>query len=180
MNLSSFPILHTERLELRQLIHDDSPDLFALRSDESVNRYLDRPRARSMEDAVKFIERINTSIATDGVLYWGIALKDHRKIIGTVCLWNFSEDKTSAEVGFELSPGRQGQGIMAEALSSVIRHAFEEMKLGFLDAVVSKQNERSLGLLNRMGFQRLEPSIATAYDEELLTLHFVYRLHNPE
>ncbi|RZK12463.1 MAG: N-acetyltransferase, partial [Flavobacterium sp.] len=41
-NSTSFPILTTERLTIRQLSIDDQHDIFALRSDTEINKYLDR------------------------------------------------------------------------------------------------------------------------------------------
>ena len=39
-NFTPFPILATERLTLRQLSIDDQQNIFALRSDKEINKYL--------------------------------------------------------------------------------------------------------------------------------------------
>ena len=47
-----FPILTTERLTLRQLSIDDQQNIFALRSDIEINKYLDRQVSKTIEDAI--------------------------------------------------------------------------------------------------------------------------------
>ena len=54
-----FPTLKTERLLLRQLIIDDETAIFALRSDNEINKYLGRKSANTMADARNFIKNIN-------------------------------------------------------------------------------------------------------------------------
>ena len=47
--LTPFPILKTDRLILRQLVNTDDKEIFALRSDDNVNRYLDRSQANQLK-----------------------------------------------------------------------------------------------------------------------------------
>ena len=56
---------------------------------------------------------------------WGIVLKNESKIIGSICLWNFSTDKKEAEVGYDLHPKNHRQGIMNEALGRVLSIRFQ-------------------------------------------------------
>jgi len=49
-----FPELVSERLLLRSLQPTDANEIFALRSDEKVNQYIDRQRAKTIEDAGQF------------------------------------------------------------------------------------------------------------------------------
>jgi ribosomal-protein-alanine N-acetyltransferase len=58
-SFTPFPVLKTERLTLRQLISSDDKEIFALRSDDNVNKYLDRKPSKSLEDAKNFIRTIN-------------------------------------------------------------------------------------------------------------------------
>src|SRR6516164_5567094 len=120
----SFPELQSIRLKLRSLEDKDLTALYALRSNEQVNRYLDRPPARSVEDAQAFISKIRDAIAGNQSFYWAITLKDQPGLIGTICIWNLSADRKSAELGYELHPDYQGKGYMDEAIKEVIGFAF--------------------------------------------------------
>ena len=57
-----FPILTTERLTLRQLEINDEQEIFTLRSDNEINKYLGRQVANTIDDARNFINRINENI----------------------------------------------------------------------------------------------------------------------
>src|SRR5215813_13703815 len=71
----SFPELQSTRLKLRSLEDTDLTAVYALRSNQQVNRYLDRPPARSVEDAQAFISKIRDGIAGNQSFYWAITLK---------------------------------------------------------------------------------------------------------
>ena len=47
--------LFTERLILRELIDSDAADLFAIRSSEEVNRYIERPAYQDISESENYI-----------------------------------------------------------------------------------------------------------------------------
>lgn len=153
-NFSPFPILQTERLILRKLSLDDAEEIFFLRSDVEVNRYLDRTKAIDLDDALAFINKVNIGIANDKWMYWAVCFKNNPKLIGTVCLWNLNEVENKAEVGYELIPEYQGKGIAGEALSAVIEFGFNILQPGKIEAYTHKQNLASIKLLNKLNFVR--------------------------
>lgn len=153
-NFSPFPVLQTERLVLRQLTMQDEKEIFLLRSDENVNKYIDRPPAVSLEDAQKFIEKINRGIAGNESLFWAIHFKNDAQLIGTICCWNFCKEEERAEIGYELLPFFQGKGIMQEAVSAVIQFGFQTMQLQSVEAWLKPQNLRSVNVLERNEFKR--------------------------
>jgi ribosomal-protein-alanine N-acetyltransferase len=153
-SFSPFPQLTTERLLLRQLVLEDADEIFLLRSDPVVNKHLNRPKAVSIDDATAFIERINTYVVNNQSVFWGISFKDKNKLIGTICLWNFSEEENKAEVGYELLPQYHGRGIMQEAFSKVMEYAFQTLHLSSIEAWTVLQNENSVKILERNGFKR--------------------------
>ena len=68
-----FPVLQTERLTLRQLSVNDHKEIFALRSDKQVNKYIDRNPCNTMEDAKKFIDEIAEVVKQNEGIYWAIS-----------------------------------------------------------------------------------------------------------
>jgi ribosomal-protein-alanine N-acetyltransferase len=147
----TFPNLSTERLELRQLLTSDAAEVFRLRSDAQVNRYIDRPKANSIEDAREFINKILHS-PSDQSVYWAISLRREQKLIGAICVWNISKEDSRAEIGYELLPDYHGQGIMQEAMTAVIDHGFRNMGLRSIVAVLHPENIKSVKLLERNNF----------------------------
>jgi [ribosomal protein S5]-alanine N-acetyltransferase len=154
LNFTPFPTLTTERLTLRQLTDEDDKEIFFLRSDKTVNQYITRPIPSGMDDARAFIQKINNAIAQNNSIYWAICLHDKPILVGTICLWNFSDDNSIAELGYELIPASQGQGIMNEALKRIIIYAFETLKIEKLEAFTHKDNISSTQLLVKNNFKR--------------------------
>lgn len=118
------PVLRTARLALRTLTPADKAAIFQLRTDSRVNTYLDRPVQTNPEEATAFIHKVMDGTAGGKSYYWVITIAETGKLIGTICIWNMSEDRLQAEIGYELLPEEQGKGIMREALKAVIDFAF--------------------------------------------------------
>jgi ribosomal-protein-alanine N-acetyltransferase len=154
INFSPFPILQTERLILRRLSLDDAEEIFFLRSDETVNKYIDRPRATSIEDAYNFINKTNHSIENNELIDWAIAFKNNSRLIGSICLWNIFKEESKAEIGYELLPDFQGKGIAQEAIFTVLDYGFNIMLLNKIEAYTHKENSSSIKLLEKFGFVR--------------------------
>ena len=119
-SLTPFPELITSRLLLRQLTDEDVKFIYQLRSNEDVNKFIGRPLAVSVQDALGFIKLINDNISKYKSLYWLIILKSENKPAGTITLWQFSVEENSAEIGYKLLPQYQGKGIMHEAVKKII------------------------------------------------------------
>ena len=152
LNFTPFPTLHTERLTLRQMSDEDAKEIFELRSDEQVNKFLDRPKATSIEDARAFIEKINRAIENNESIMWGIVFKNQPTLMGTICLWNISAQNSSAEIGYELIPAFQGKGIIQEVFPTVIAFGFDTMQLKIIEANTIADNERSIRVLEKNNF----------------------------
>jgi ribosomal-protein-alanine N-acetyltransferase len=147
INFTPFPLLKTERLQLRQLKKADVTTILFLRSDAEVNKFIKKPTPESIDDAQAFIVKINNGIEENEWIYWCITLKDNPNVIGTICLWHFSEDKTIAEVGYALHPDYQQKGIMNEALNSVLKFGFNTLNLNEIEAFTHRNNAASKKLL---------------------------------
>lgn len=154
MQQRSLPSLTTERLILRQLQLTDDKAIFALRSNEQVNQFIQRPLSKNINDARDFITAINEGSENSEWLYWAMVLKTTQQLIGTICLWHFSPDGTIAEIGYELHPDFQGSGLMNEALQKIIDYGFAVLQLKIIEAYTQPDNERSVRLLEKNNFLR--------------------------
>jgi ribosomal-protein-alanine N-acetyltransferase len=151
-NFTPFPILTTEKLTLRQLSIEDKQHIFALRSDKEINKYLDREPSKTIDDAINFIKKINDNIKNNTSLYWVISLTSTKTFVGTICLFDFSNEKNSCEIGYELMTKFQGQGLMKEAIHAVIDYVFQTLKLKKILAFTHYENLNSISLLLKLNF----------------------------
>jgi [ribosomal protein S5]-alanine N-acetyltransferase len=150
--IATFPILTTERLTLRQLSIDDHLAIYDLRSDPNSNKFLDRPLCKTTDEAKNFINKVNDNIEKGGAYYWAITLTDTQQLVGTICLFDFSIENKSFEIGYELLTKFQGQGIMQEAAQTVIDFVFHTLKYKKILAFTHNDNQQSTHLLLKLNF----------------------------
>lgn len=131
----------------------DSPAIFRLRADPEVAVYLNRKLQTEVEEAEAFIAKLTGGFDEGKWYYWLVKSKEEGTFLGTICLWNFSEDRFSAEVGYELLPEHQGKGYAREALAAILEYGFISLGLTRIDGIVEEGNERSKALLDRFGFK---------------------------
>ena len=166
------PCLTTERLTLRQLQFTDDKAIFALRNNEQVNAFIQRPLLNSITDAHHFIIAINKGIENEEWLYWALILKSNQRLIGTICLWHFSHDNSMAEIGYELHPDGQGAGLMNEAMQTVIDYALNTLQLQTIEAYTQPGNTKSIRLLEKNNFSYNLASKDSHLNREI---HFVLK-----
>lgn len=104
--------------------------------------------ANTIDEAGNFIN----SIIRSGALYWAITLSDKNILVGTICLFEFSDENYKCEIGYELLTNYQGQGIMKEAIQEVIAYAFNTIKIKKIEAFMHRDNLRSIKLLQKCSF----------------------------
>ena len=154
VNFNPFPTLTTERLVLRQARLDDANEIFFLRSDPQVMKYLDKAPAQSLDEAVQFVQLLTESVNNNTAVYWAITLKGSHKMIGNIAIWRIVKEHYRAEIGYTLYPEHHGNRIMSEAMTAVIDYAFNTMKLHSIEANINPENTASQKLLERHGFVR--------------------------
>jgi ribosomal-protein-alanine N-acetyltransferase len=147
------PLINTERLTLRQMVLEDCPQVYALRSDKETSQLLGRKKAVSIEDATAFINKIQVGIEENKWLFWAIGEAKSNLFMGSICLWNFSKDRKTAEIGYELLSEFRGKGFMQEAITAIVIFGFETLHLDCIEAVVHEKNEKSIRLLKHFNFQ---------------------------
>lgn len=151
---TELPTFHTPRLTLRPLSESDAADLFAVFSDPAVVRYWDGRLMTTLQDATRYIAEIRQHFRRRELFQWGVAARTDNRVIGTCTLVNHSPVHERAEIGFAISHERWAQGLGSEAVRALVTFAFDSLLLHRLEADVDPRNERSLRLLDRLGFQR--------------------------
>jgi ribosomal-protein-alanine N-acetyltransferase len=152
LDLSTFPILRTERLLLRELRTGDAEVIFALRSDPEVMRYVSRPLAASITEADEFIRNAHEGRANNDAVVWGITLHGDDRLIGTVAFWRVMKEHHRAEIGYTLLPAHWGKGIVSEALAAILDHGFGVLKFHSVEANTDPDNSASRRVLEKAGF----------------------------
>jgi [ribosomal protein S5]-alanine N-acetyltransferase len=153
LDFSTFPVLETDRLVLRRLSLEDAPVIYQLRSDVEVAALTGKTPFVHINEAVAYINKIDSLINNDESIYWVASYKGDNAMIGAVCLWNFDIQNETVELGYELLPEFQGKGIMVEIITRVLPYAFEVMGVKTIVAFPSSDNPPSVKLLEKLGFE---------------------------
>lgn len=173
-----FSRLETDRLLLRKLRVEDAEELFYMRSHPQMNQFVDQILDTSIEQTIKYIDKMNVGITDSRWLIWGIAEKTTDKVIGTISLWNFKDFPFSCELGYGITPHKQRQGYIFEAIEKVKAFAFNALQVDFIEAFTDDQNIPSIELLKKSGFQYIETIDEIGFHKNRIFHMQIYSLKN--
>jgi ribosomal-protein-alanine N-acetyltransferase len=149
---TQFPVLTTPRLVLREMRLDDAEAYFTIRSNAEVLRYFGSEPHQSVDETRAYIRRVQAWYAQRDSLRWALTRAGDDRLVGTCCLFHFDDGYHRAEIGYDLHPDFWGQGIMTEGVAAILTYAFTVMGLHRIEANIDIANERSKGLLLKLGF----------------------------
>jgi ribosomal-protein-alanine N-acetyltransferase len=141
---------------LRPVSEADTDLVFNLRSHPLVNGPIERIPLTNRAEAVDFIRKLVPDLRNQNLYYWVMINLAEQESMGIICMWNFSADRSKAEVGYELLPQYWGHGYMHEALEAVIHFAFKQAGFSVLEAWANIGNIASVRVLTQVGFFPVE------------------------
>ena len=148
--------LLTERLVLRSLQPRDAGSLAAQANNLNVSQYLLLVKyPYNLRDARTFIAscRKKAQKRAGEEYNFGIQQKGKPGIIGMISLSKIDRSQGTAEIGYWLGELFWRQGIMSEALKSILDFAFLTKKLRRIDIAAFVENAASNALIRKMGFR---------------------------
>jgi ribosomal-protein-alanine N-acetyltransferase len=149
-------VLTTARLRLRQFTGHDAAFLVALLNDPDFLRYIGDRGVRSETDALGYLAAGPlASYAQHGFGLWCCERLDTGQPIG-MCGVLRRETLPHPDVGYAMLPEARGHGYAREAVLGVLNFARDILCLTHVVAIVSPANERSLHLLDTLGYEREE------------------------
>lgn len=151
-----FPVLHTGRLTLRDPQMSDSQMLLSMYADPIVMRYTGRYPFTNLEMASEWLKRLQDGFREGKSLRWVITPADSEEYMGDIGYHQWDPGKSSCEIGYRLSRVYWGKGLMSEALRAVLAYGFKTLALQTVDALIDEQNNRSIRLMERNGFEHVE------------------------
>jgi len=149
-----FPILHTDRLVLRELTVNDAQAILNCFSNSDVLRHYGQNPLTSLDQVRQIINNFSTNYDEKRGIKWGIELKGQAGIIGTIGFQEWSTEHKRAEISYALFPESWGKGYALEAVNKVISFGFQEMELVRIGAIVFTENDASNKLLIKAGFEK--------------------------
>jgi len=150
----AFPEFESERLQFRKILLSDAKNLFHIRSNDDVMRFMDVIRFESISDAEKLINSVEEAYRKQEGITWAIIERHSNSFIGYFGFWRMIPEHCRAEIGYALKREYWGKGYMHETIDKIVRFGFNEMKLHSIEANVNPANERSKKVLVKIGFKK--------------------------
>ncbi|MBO0992805.1 GNAT family N-acetyltransferase [Bacillus sp. SD088] len=149
--LAELPTLETERLVLRKIRTEDLGDMHIYGSNDEVSKHVSWNTHQSLSDTKAFLDNILEQYKKNKIAFWGIELKENRKLVGTINYVTISLKHKKAEIGYILSQEFWGKGIMTEATKEIIKFGFEKMNLVRIEAKCIVENTGSQRVMEKAG-----------------------------
>ena len=147
-------MIRTERLLLRRWLDADRAPFAEMNGDPAVREHFQGTMTADESDA--FIERIEAHWDEHGWGLWAVEVPGIAPFIGFVGLWpaDYVTGAPMVEVGWRLARDHWGRGYASEAAREALRFGFEQVGLAEIVSFTVPQNERSTGVMERIGLIR--------------------------
>jgi len=153
VSFKPFPVLETTRLILREPNLSDTQAIFKNYSDADIAKWFFNEPYSDPEQAEALILTFRKKHNDASGLTWALVLKTENDLIGSISLDNLKIGE-SADLEFDLAKKYWGKGLMSEALKAVFEYSFNRLHLQQIRALTYQNNERTVTLLTRLGFNR--------------------------
>lgn len=162
-------IIETDRLILRKWKIEDLDDFYEYACVPGVGEMAGWPHHESKEVSKKILEHFISGNKTFAIVY-----KENNKVIGSLGIELYKlADKLSEfdgyygrEIGYVLSKGYWGKGLMPEAVKAVIEYLFKNLNYDFLLCSYFDKNNRSKRVQEKCGFKPYRKAVFDGVNDE--------------
>jgi len=150
--LEELPTIECERLLLRGMVMADAEALLTIFSDSERLHFWGHGPLSDLTAAQRYVQSQWRGVHAGARFQWGIEV--NRELVGCCALASLDPHHLSASLNYVLSPLAGGQGFAREAAAGVLSFGFSVMGLKRIEADTDPRHERSIAVLNALGFQR--------------------------
>lgn len=142
--------IKTERLTLRRFRPEDAKDMYNnWAKDERVCKFLTWDPHESEEATKQLLSVWCKDYEKPDWYQWAITYKGNP--VGSIAVVKFSENDSSAEIGYCIGHDYWGKGIMTESAKAVIRFLFEEVGVNRITICHAVKNPASGRVAQKCG-----------------------------
>lgn len=147
------PVFETDRLILRKLLLSDARDYFEFASSPIVTEQTTWERHVTIDDSIKYLEKIMQRYEKAEEFHWGIVFKSTGKLIGRTGLIRIDPIHSKAELGYVVSNQYWNQGIATEATKPILSYGFHELGINRIEARCNYNNVGSYRVMEKLGME---------------------------
>ena len=154
------PTLRTARLLMQPFQAADVDVLHALWTDADVRRHLWDDEVISRDRARSTVEAVIDCAAAAGIGMWTLREAGVPDVVIGFSGLRYLRADGEVELLYGLLPRFWRRGLATEASAAVLRYVFAELRLSRVFAGADQGNERSFGVMQRLGMTRVPDGIA--------------------
>ena len=150
-------VIHTPRLTLCQLSHDDCDFIVQLVNEPAFLEHIGDRKVFDRQSAINYLDNgPMASYQAEGFGLLKVSIAHTGQAIG-VCGLVFRDYLPFPDLGFAMLESKNRQGFGYESSIAILAYARQELNLSTICAITSLSNGPSIALLKRLGF--LAPAI---------------------
>ena len=148
--------IRTERLMLRRFRMEDAEEVYKnYGSDPEVGKYIAYRPCKTIESSIAFVS-IHEIQYLEVPDFYGWAVDLNGEVVGSVGLFHINKEEGSCEIGMSLGSKWWNNGYMTEAVSALIKFAFEEMEAKRVYGSHHIDNKASGRVMQKCGMKFVE------------------------
>ena len=147
-------ILTTERCVIRETIEEDVDSFYQIYAEPEITEHMEDLYADRDEEIAYIRDYKEKVYGFYGYGMWTVLTKEGT-IIGRAGI-SWREGFDLPELGFVIGVPWQRQGYAYEVCSAILTYAQEELGLTRIQALVMSENDKSVALCRKLGFQHIE------------------------
>jgi RimJ/RimL family protein N-acetyltransferase len=144
------PVLTGEHCALRELQHEDAPQLVSILTAPDVARFMSPPPT-TVERFARFIEWSRREREAGQYVAFALVPHAQRAPVGLLQLRQLEPEFRTAEWGAAMSPQYWGAGLFLDAARLLLDFAFTDLGVHRLEARAALANARSQAAMRKLG-----------------------------
>ena len=150
------PVFDSDRLHIELLTTNDASFLYELMNTPKWLEFIGDRNIKSIADAEGYIEKsIISTYQNHGFGLYKLTLKTSGNTVG-VCGLLQRDYLESPDLGFAMLPQFEGKGYTTEASRATMEYAKQNLSIKAIMAITVPSNKASIGVLQKLGFQKHE------------------------
>lgn len=168
---------HLTKCKLRPWHQSDAEDLPKHANNKNIADCLRDgfPHPYTLNDARNWLKN---NLTNKNLL---LAIEVNNEAVGGIgIIYQDDVYRRAAEIGYWLSEKYWGQGIMTEAIKTLVQHTFNNTDIVRIHAGIFESNFASAKVLEKAGFEREAVHKKAVYKKGILMDEYVYVIFKPE
>jgi ribosomal-protein-alanine N-acetyltransferase len=154
LKFTPFPYLKSSRFDYRPITEDDCQEMFLLRSNPDIMKFIPRPVAMSNDEVLEHIRMLQENLVKNTGISWALQIKNEKKLVGVAAIINIRPEHSRCEIGYMLLPEFHNQGFVTEAIQTLLKFIFHNLNFHSVEAIIDPQNIASERVLQKNGFKK--------------------------